>query len=316
MHKQLLEKIKKNTPGGDMNKIKLPQMDCETVSREIGDFVIKTVVAVGANGCVVGLSGGVDSSTTAALINRAFAGYNAQNEQHLELVGYILPTRINKKADVQDAETLAKALGLRYELHSIEKLLEAFKSTNPEAFEENYHRGNLISRVRANVLSTKAATEHKIVAGTGNRDEDFGIGYYTLFGDGAVHLSPIAGLSKRLVRKMALFLGVDKSIVNRVPAAGLEPGQSDFKDLGYDYDVVELVTEGLQQGLTGTQLATHDQVAPLVEKQITNYRSVFGKPQLNSVEKVINDINRRHQSAKAKVKIIHPPTPQISLTYS
>ena len=298
-----------------MTAIKLPRMNCERVSGEIGDFVIASVLEVGATGCVVGLSGGVDSSTTAALINRAFAGYNTQKDKKLELVGYILPTRINEKADVRDAKTLVKALAIRYEIHSIERPLEAFKLTNPEAFEKNYHRGNLISRVRANVLSTKAATEQKILAGTGNRDEDFGIGYYTLFGDGAVHISPIAGLSKRLVKEMALFLGVDETIVNRVPTAGLEPGQSDFKDLGYDYDVVERVTEGLEQEFTSMQLVTHDQVAPLVEKQIAHYRSLYGTPQLDSVEKVIDDIHQRHQTAISKVKIVHPPSPQITLTY-
>jgi NAD+ synthase len=290
-------------------------MDCKTVSREIGDFVIQSVQAVGATGCVVGLSGGVDSSTTAALISKAFAGNNRKKDHPLELVGYILPTRINKEADFRDAASLVKSLSIRCETHSIEKLVEAFKSTNPEAFEVSYHRGNLISRVRANVLSTKAATEHKILAGTGNRDEDFGIGYYTLFGDGAVHLSPIAGLSKRLVREMALYLGVDDTIVQRVPTAGLEPGQSDFKDLGYDYDVVELVTEGLEQGFSDRQLADHPQVAPLVENQIAHYRSQFGEALHDSVEKVVADIIRRHQTAMDKVKVVHPPTPQISLTY-
>ena len=298
-----------------MKAIKLPRMDCETVSREIGDFIIESVQAVGATGCVVGLSGGVDSSTTAALISKAFTGYNSQNDPPLELVGYILPTRINQEADLQDAEALVKALAIRYEIHSIEKLVEAFTSTNPEAFDKNYHRGNLISRVRANVLSTKAATEHKILAGTGNRDEDFGIGYYTLFGDGAVHVSPIAGLSKRLVREMALYLGIDEAIVHRVPTAGLEPGQSDYKDLGYDYDVVELVAEGLDQGFTIDELAVHDQVAPLVEKQIEHYRSAYGQVHLDSVEQVVADINRRHQTAMGKVKIVHPPTPQIALIY-
>jgi NAD+ synthase len=299
-----------------MKAIKLPRMDCETVSREIGAFIIDSVLAIGATGCVVGLSGGVDSSTTAALINRAFAGYKPAQGDDLELVGYILPTRINQEADLRDAEALVKALSIRCETHSIEKPVEAFKHTNPEAFKVNYHRGNLISRVRANILSTKAATERKIIAGTGNRDEDFGIGYYTLFGDGAVHISPIAGLSKRLVREMALFLGLDESIVTRVPTAGLEPGQSDYKDLGYDYDVVELITEGLEQGFTDRQVATHHQVLPLVEKQIEQYRSVYGETQLDSVEKVVADIYRRHQTALGKVKIVHPPTPQISLSYA
>ena len=298
-----------------MKEIKLPRMECETVSHEIGDFVIDSVCSIGATGCVVGLSGGVDSGTTAALISRAFDGFNRQNDQQLELVGYILPTRINQESDIDDAQKIVAALSIRSEIHSIEIPVEAFKETNPEAFEENYHRGNLISRVRANVLSTKAATEHKIIAGTGNRDEDFGIGYYTLFGDGAVHISPIAGLSKRLVREMAVFLGVDETIVTRTPTAGLEPGQSDFKDLGYDYDVVELVTEGLQQGFTAGQLATHDQVAPLVKKQIDNYRSIYGETRLDSVEKVVDDILRRHQTALDKVKIVHPPTAQISLIY-
>jgi NAD+ synthase len=298
-----------------MKRIKLPGMDCETVCREIGNFVVDTVVQNRSSGCIVGLSGGVDSSTTATLIKTAFERHNKNNAPNFELVGYILPSSINKTDDAQDAEALARTLGIRYEVHTIQSLVEAFQTTNPEAFEENYHRGNLISRVRANVLSTKAATEHKVLAGTGNRDEDFGIGYYTLFGDGAVHISPIAGLSKRLVREMAAFLGIDETIIHRTPTAGLEPGQSDFKDLGYDYDVVERVTAGLEQGFSKQELVAHDQLAPLVEKQIEQYRSIYGNPQLTSVEQVIDDIIRRHQTALAKVKIIHPPTPEITLTF-
>ena len=299
-----------------MNSITLPKMDCEIVCKEIGDFVIETVLNVDSTGCVVGLSGGVDSSTTAALTKRAFDRYNAETENNLEIVGYILPSSVNKMEDAKDAETLAKTLELRYETHNIESLVASYKLTNPEAFENDYNRGNMISRVRANVLNTKAASEKKIVAGTGNKDEDFGIGYYTLYGDGAVHISPIAGLSKRLVREMAVFLGLDETIVNRIPTAGLEPGQSDFKDLGYDYDVVELVTEGFEQGFTKDQLIAHEQVAPLVEKQVEYYKSVFGREKFNSVEEVVDDVIRRHHSAKKKMKIIHPPTPKISLMYS
>jgi NAD+ synthase len=295
-----------------MKRIKLARMDCEKVSGEIGDFVIGQVGYTGTTGCVVGLSGGVDSSTTAALIKRAFDRHAAAK---YELVGYLLPSNLNQPDDLQDAEEVARHLGIRCETHSIKTPVAAFRATNPEAFESIFHKGNLISRVRANVLSTKAATERKIIAGTGNKDEDFGIGYYTLFGDGAVHLSPIGGLSKRLVREMAGFLGLGSHIVNRVPAAGLEPGQSDYKDLGYDYDVVELVTEGHVQGFTLAELARHPQIVPVVEKQMEHYQKVFGAVKFTSVDHVVADVLRRHEMAKGKMKILHPPSPRISLAY-
>jgi len=296
-----------------MKPIKLARMDCEKVSGEIGDFVIEQVRCTGATGCVVGLSGGVDSSTTAALIKRAFDRHTAAT---YELVGYILPSSLNKQDDIKDAEVVARYLGIRCEVHSIEKPVEAFRATNPEAFESIFHKVNMISRVRAYVLTNKAATEKKIVAGTGNKDEDFGIGYYTLFGDGAVHVSPIGGLSKRLVREMAAFLGLDHAIVNRIPTAGLEPGQSDYKDLGYDYDVVELVSEGFVQCMTVAELSRHEQIVPLVEKQLQHYKNLFGAAKFTSVEQVVADVLRRHEIAKGKMKIVHPPSPKISLTYA
>jgi NAD+ synthase len=302
-----------------MKKIKLATMDCKQVCGEIGDFVIEAALETGSSGCVIGLSGGVDSSTAAALIKTGFDRHNAKlakRHQALALVGYILPSRVNPTQDAADAEAVARNLGIRYEIHRIENLVESFQLTNPEAFESKFHKGNMIARIRANVLSTKAATENKILAGTGNRDEDFGIGYYTLFGDGAVHLSPIAGLPKRLVRKMAAFLGLDKQIIQREPTAGLEPGQSDFKDLGYDYDVVELVTEGLDQGFSREELGKHEQIVALVESQIKQYNETYGNAKFTSVQAVVEDVLKRHQQAKGKMKIISPPTPRITLNYN
>ena len=299
-----------------MKNIKLPTMDCKQICAEIGDFVIETVLDTGSSGCVIGLSGGVDSSTAAALIKTGFDRHQAPENKTLELVGYILPSGINQTQDEKDAESVAKHLGIRYEIQNIEPLVESYKSTNAEAFESYFHKGNMISRIRANVLSTKAATENKILTGTGNKDEDFGIGYYTLFGDGAVHISPIAGLPKRLVREMAAYLDLDKQIIQREPTAGLEPGQSDFKDLGYDYDVVELVTEGMSQGFSHQELIKHKQIVPLVEKQIEQYQSTYGNAKLSSVQAVVDDVLNRHQQARAKMKIIHPPTPRITLSYA
>ena len=301
-----------------MEPIRLARMDCKQVCEEIGDFVIETVLETGSTGCVIGLSGGVDSSTAAALIKNGFERHNAKlakQDQKLELVGYILPSVINRTQDERDAESVAEYLDIRYETHRIEKLVESYKSTNPEAFDSHFHKGNMISRIRANVLSTKAATENKTLAGTGNKDEDVGIGYYTLFGDGAVHISPIAGLPKRLVREMAAYLGLDKQIIQREPTAGLEPGQSDFKDLGYDYDVVELITAGLEQGFSKKALGEHEQIVPLIEKQIKQYKKIYDRAKFTSVQKVVEDVLKRHQQAKEKMKILSPPTPRITLSY-
>ena len=78
-----------------MNEIKLPRINCDTVCKEISDFIIGTVKKTKSTGCIVGLSGGVDSSTTAALIKSAFDRHNATDDDALELIGYILPSSIN-----------------------------------------------------------------------------------------------------------------------------------------------------------------------------------------------------------------------------
>ena len=171
-----------------------------------------------------------------------------------------------------------------------------------------------MSRIRANILSTKAATENKTLAGTGNKDEDFGIGYYTLFGDGAVHFSPIGNLPKRLVREMATYLGFG-DLANRVPTAGLEPGQTDFGDLGYRYDTVELVMEGIMQGFSPKELYTQYQVVDYATTDIRTYQDLFGKQKFTEVGQVVDDILRRNMIANAKSQVIHPPIAPITLMY-
>jgi len=153
------------------------------------------------------------------------------------------------------------------------------------------------------------------VIGTGNKDEDYGVGYYTLFGDGAVHLNPIGALSKRLVRQMACYLGFDK-IAGREPTAALEPNQTDFKDLGYDYDAVELIIEGKDQGFSKKQLIHHHQVNLLVKSQIKKYETSFGYRKFSTVEQVVDDILDKHiKNALLKSDIVHPYVPKIILRY-
>jgi len=163
-------------------------------------------------------------------------------------------------------------------------------------------------------LHRKAGAETKLVLGTGNRGEDFGVGYYTLFGDGAVHLSPIGGLSKRLVREMAVYLGFEE-LADRVPSAGLEDGQTDFKDLGYSYDFVELLDEGRKQGFDSEELVEHLQIIEMFDVEKGKYEGSYEKAKFENVEDAIGDIHFRGKISRIKARIVCPPVCEVNLDY-
>jgi NAD+ synthase len=299
-----------------MKMIKLARMNPELVAREIEEFLVKEITEEGRTGGVIGLSGGVDSTTSAALAKEAFDIYNAGNPKvPLELVGYLLPSKLNGKADEDDGRKVAERLGIRYELINIEPLVEAKTRVQPKVMNSQFHKGNQISELRASVLHGQAALENKIVIGTGNKDEDFGVGYYTLFGDGAVRVSPLGMLSKRLVRQMAAYMGFP-DLSQRVSSPGLEPGQTAFKDLGYNYEnVVELFSNGLEQSFVPEELLKHPQLMEEAEKNRIEYLRAFQRDKFASAEELLRDIWRRNDVAKGKARILSPPMAKISLEY-
>lgn len=288
-------------------------MQEEIVADEIGDFIVKHVIMFGKTGVVLGLSGGVDSTCVAALAQRSFIKYNSKNTtKKLEVVGYMLPSQTNARSDVADAIRVANALSLRYEIFTISPILNAFESTNPDTLKNKFHNGNLTSEIRAVVLHAKSAIENKMVIGTGNRDEDYGVGYYTLFGDGAVHLSPIGNLPKRLVRQMTAYLGF-ADLSSKPSTPGLEQGQSSIKDLGYDFEFVELVLEGIDQGFSLSELAVHPQVIESCRLQTERYQREFYATKFINVSSYLDDVARRHAIAISKGKLVCPPIAQITL---
>ncbi len=290
-----------------MKKIKLLEVNYEKLANEIGEFIIEQITKINFSGGILGISGGVDSTVTAALAKRAFDKYNLNHEKKLDLVGYLLPSSVNNPEDLVDGKKVANRLGIRFEIVDIQPLVKAYSEIDFETVKNNYERGNLMSEIRALILHRKAALEKKLVIGTGNHDEDFGVGYYTLFGDGAVHFSPISDLSKRLVRGMARYLGFE-DLAERVPTAGLETGQTDFGDLGYSYDFVELVFAGKAQGFSEDELRKHFQVEELFGKEKLDYEKEYGKIKFQNLGEALDDLFFRNGIAENKAKIISPPS--------
>jgi NAD+ synthase len=290
-----------------MKEIKLAEIDREKVIGTIKKFIVENVLKFNSTGCVIGLSGGVDSTLVAILARQAFDDYNEKNKNKLELKGYVLPSNVNNLDDAKDGVSVAKRLGIEYSVIDIEPFAKVCDESIEGVVNSRYDRGNMLSRIRANILHTFAALENKLVIGTGNYDEDFCLGYYTLFGDGAVHMSPIGSLSKRHVRELVKVNGFT-DIAKREPTAGLEKGQTDFGDLGYNYEMVELIVGGLNQGFSVSDLKEHFQVIDMFEK--FKFDSKF-----DDVAQVVDDVIVRHKVALKKAKLVSPPVCEIEKRY-
>jgi len=221
-----------------------------TVADEIASVVAwirDRVKEAGARGCVVGLSGGVDSSVVGTLCKRAFPE---------STLGVIMPYSSKDDDFTERARVFAQALGMPTLLHPIgeahERLAETFLSQPDVAKREPKNLeiplGNLRSRLRMCTLYLYANAKNYIVAGTGNKDEDHGIGYFTKYGDGGVDVSPIADFHKSEVYQLARALDVPSHILEAPPSAGLWDGQTDEDELGMTYDEIASASHQLDSG--------------------------------------------------------------------
>lgn len=198
------------------------------------------VRAAGAVGTVVGLSGGIDAAVTAALCRRAFPESN---------LGVMMPCH-SEPADEEDARTFAEAEGVpvvRVDLTPVFDLLvsglgeaEQMISGETESSDKRTKMAlaNLKPRLRMSTLYYLANKYNYVVIGTENLSE-LTLGYFTKHGDGGVDLLPIANLVKTQVYDLAKFLQLPEAVIERVPGAGLWPGQTDEDELGMTYDVVD-----------------------------------------------------------------------------
>ena len=186
-----------------------------------------------AKSLVIGISGGIDSSVSSTL--SAMTGLRT----------IVLSMPIKQKENQHDLslkhqEWLVKNFK-NVEAHtiSLDKLFMAF-SSSLNKFDNEHGFANSRARLRMTTLYQVAAANKGIVVGTGNKVEDFGVGFYTKYGDGGVDISPIADCNKTEVWELGKELGILKEIIDAPPTDGLwDDGRTDEGQLGFNYEDLE-----------------------------------------------------------------------------
>lgn len=222
-------------------------INCEKKINEIEKFINNILGDSGANGICIGLSGGIDSSLVAYLATGAIGSEN--------VLAIHMKTDTTPIDDTEDARIVANTLGIEYYeiaidniANSIENLDIGKNDVNSNNISNNKNRlasGNLKTRVRMSILYYHSNLRNYIVAGTGNKSE-LSIGYFTKYGDGGCDMLPIGDLYKTDVFAMAEYLNIPSRIITKSPRAGLWENQSDEKEIGMSYGVLDRLLAMLQ----------------------------------------------------------------------
>ena len=208
-----------------------PLEKAQFISNWIKDYVNK--MPSKAQSLIIGISGGIDSSVSSTL--SAMTGIKT----------IVLSMPIKQKSSQHDLslkhqEWLVKNFD-NVEAHTInlDKLFETFESTLSN-FNSELGMANSRARIRMTTLYQVAAANKGIVVGTGNKVEDFGVGFYTKYGDGGVDISPIADCNKSQVWEIGKSINILQEIIDAAPTDGLwDDGRTDEGQLGLKYEELE-----------------------------------------------------------------------------
>jgi NAD+ synthase (glutamine-hydrolysing) len=219
----------------------------DTLDETYRALVLGTKDYVQKNGfskVLVGLSGGIDSSVTAAV---AVAALGAEN-----VIGITMPSKFNSAETISDAEKCAKNLGIEFMTIPIGPVLEQFNGSLGKApgwDNEGLAYENLQARIRGTILMSLSNQWDALVLTTGNKSE-IAVGYTTLYGDTAGGFAVIKDVFKTMVFKLARYINdingrevIPVSVIDRVPSAELRPNQKDTDSLP-DYDLLDKILKG------------------------------------------------------------------------
>lgn len=213
--------------------IEIPKIDAEITKKNIIKFIKNKVSEANANGIIVGLSGGIDSTVTAFLSTEAIGKEN--------VFGVILPSTTTPTEDKVHGSDIAKLLEIDYKEIAIDSILNKILTvTNTEEKASKLAIGNLKARIRMAIIYYYANEMNYIVGGTGNKSELL-IGYFTKHGDGACDMEPIGKLYKNEVKQLAEYIGVPNYIIDKTPRAGLWENQNDEEEIGMPYEILDRI---------------------------------------------------------------------------
>jgi NAD+ synthase len=182
---------------------------------------------------VVGISGGIDSSVVSTLCANTC-------RKTIVLTMPIKQIKSQNDLSLTHAEYLKqKYKNVEHHMLEIDKIFASFSQVLNK-FDNEHGYANSKARLRMATLYQVAAAKNGIVVGTGNKVEDFGVGFYTKYGDGGVDISPVADCTKTQVWELGRYLGVSDDIISTPPTDGLwEDGRNDVQQLGMSYEDIE-----------------------------------------------------------------------------
>ncbi len=234
----------------------MPDIDPQFEIQRRVSFIQNQLQLSGCKTLVLGISGGVDSSTCGRLAQLAVDGLNQQiNTRDYQFIALRLPYGVQQdEADAQIALSFIQpshslAVNIKPGTDGInQSVCDALESNNllPDAKRVDFAKGNLKARARMASQYEVAGMLGGLVLGTDHSAENI-TGFYTKFGDGACDLAPLFGLSKRQVRLLAATMGAPESLVHKTPTADLEclsPQKQDEEVLGMSYEDIDNFLEG------------------------------------------------------------------------
>lgn len=235
----------------------LAEIDPELEIKRRREFIASQLKRSGATRLVLGISGGIDSTTCGKLAQQAVDQLNReQNDINYQFIALRLPYGVQK--DEHDAQTSiafiqpSQSMAVNVKLGSNgihEEALRALKEQgllNCSDAAIDFAKGNVKARTRMVAQYEVAALTGALVLGTDHSAENI-TGFFTKWGDGACDLAPLFGLSKRQVKLLAKTMGAPQQLVEKTPTADLEclsPQKSDEHALGLSYDQIDDFLEG------------------------------------------------------------------------